>query len=853
MFYMMGAIVMMKGCLLVRKRRIKKTKKGKSLTSRSYLIKQSKNGIEGGENNKTEEEEEDRKLTKDKMHKGLESESEGDEQLEKVTIPKKGKGSKAEKPYPTCNTRSSPKPMYEAMMTLSDPQKKCLKDMGFERMIHFPIVELPSALAYHAIDHFHTGSMELRLEKGSIKATRQKVQDMLGIPMGSRKLEDLEQRPSNDPFIKEWEKQFKHVQKPTPTAIASVISDTTEVDFIITEDVDISDIDWCGYILDCLHTSKKNWKDVKTRKNFYYGPLTFLCLLYLDSTIFPDLRVLHHRPALRSWNTTTMRKRIKMETETRRLGKLEHHEEFDPEEEQDGMNVYKGLDVYVAPINDKEPETKEQYEELFNDNEFNLYESSKDNDSEGEPDGDNENNNHDDDGAPTADANKKKESENQKKERKKEEIDKQTEESGSEGTEESGSEGTEENGSEATEGGSDGKEENMNGDEREVTAQMDVNNQNKELNKEKDANETEDNDKMNNNDMKNDSVQEKQDTNKDENAKVDNVQEKQADDKDEIGEDEFWNTQFTDSQCEELENQAKEEIKKKTAKRKTVIEMTPPSFSLGLSPDTNKVEERAAKRVKKPSRFIVSPYINKKTATKGNAVQDEMMICSYLFSMEGSELDFIFETKEGNATIRDYMQTLAPTLKIESNVIDTYCLVLNHEQGVNNKGNKTKHFFHTGMITKDMFNWKMEDGKKYDEKNMFSMHLKEVQHPRAKNVLNKKPTILRPKWGTEENNTDCGVFLMMHMENYNGENARNWNLEFPTEEEGNRYDITKMRMRFAAKMLSHEINIHREEMSKQALEFADRNKEKKAMEALIRGAIRVKKEKQEYERVRSAI
>ncbi|GJX97843.1 hypothetical protein Tco_0353641 [Tanacetum coccineum] len=124
--------------------------------------------IEEGENNESEEEEEVRKLIKVKMDKGLESESEGEEQLKKVTKPKKGKGSKAEKPYPTCNTRSSPKPMYEAMMTLSDPQKKCLKDIGFERMIHFSIVELPSALAYHAIDHFHPGSMELRLNKGSI-------------------------------------------------------------------------------------------------------------------------------------------------------------------------------------------------------------------------------------------------------------------------------------------------------------------------------------------------------------------------------------------------------------------------------------------------------------------------------------------------------------------------------------------------------------------------------------------------------------------------------------------------------------------------------------------------------------
>ncbi|GJV16420.1 hypothetical protein Tco_1361743 [Tanacetum coccineum] len=521
------------------------------------------------------------------MDKGLKSESEGEEQLKKVTKPKKGKGSKAEKPYPTCNTRSSPK----------------------------PIVGLPRDRPLSPRKN-GTKARERISKDNKTKSTR-----MLGIPMGIRKLEDLEQRPSNNPFIKEWEKQFKHVPKPTPAAIASVISDTTEADFVfrmnfitlfestmrtldnggkvltkllkrITKDVDISDIDWC-------------------------------------------------RPTLRSWNTTTMKKRIKIETETRCLGKLEHNGEFDPEEEHDGMNVYKGLDVYIPPINDKEPEKKrselvrtlrngvkkfeydqmmidfyKQYGELFNDNEFNLYESSKDDDSEGEPNGDNENNNHDDDGAPTA------KQMNQK---------------------------------ERTEKGSDGKEENMNGDDKEVTVQMDVNNQNEELNKEKDANETEDNDKMNNNEMKNDSVQMKQDADKDKNAKKEKVEtEKEKHDK----------AGKVDN-CEEMENQAKEEIKKKkTSKRKSAKEMTPPSFSLGLSPDTNKVEERAAKRVKNHLDLF----------------------------------DFIFETKEGNATIQDYMQTLTPTLKIESNVIDTYCLVLNHEQGVSSKGKKIKHFFYTGMI-----------------------------------------------------------------------------------------------------------------------------------------------------------
>nr|GEW81530.1 ulp1 protease family, C-terminal catalytic domain-containing protein [Tanacetum cinerariifolium] len=68
-------------------------------------------------------------------------------------------------------------------------------------------------------------------------------------------------------------------------------------------------------------------------------------------------------------------------------------------------------------------------------------------------------------------------------------------------------------------------------------------------------------------------------------------------------------------------------------------------------------------------------------------------------------------------------------------------------------------------------------------KKLFSMHLEKVEHPRAKGVLNKKPTFLRPKWGIKKNDTDCGIFLMMHMEHYNGETAKNWNLEFPTKEE----------------------------------------------------------------------
>ncbi|GJR11193.1 hypothetical protein Tco_0793845 [Tanacetum coccineum] len=329
--------------------------------------------------------------------------------------------------------------------------------------------------------------MELRLQKGSIKATRQKVHDILGILMGNTKLQDFKERDANDPFIDEWEEQYSHLRKPTRPAIAMQISGTHEADFIfkmnfitlfrstmgtlensgrvptkllkcIKEEDDIVEIDWCDYIMDCLRTSKLNWKDVKTKKNFYYGPLT-------------------HRPAIRSRNTTMMRKRIKMETSQRCLGSLEHHSEFDPEEEHNGIDLYKGLDVFIEPLSNKIPVTKEeyyakiiqqfeknleernelvhtltdgmtkfeddhmmfdfckQYKEMFNDAEFNLYEYYKDEDCNNDSDLDNENNK-DDEEEPMADGKKENENERQSRIQKEkeniEDMDKGTEEGGSE-------------------------------------------------------------------------------------------------------------------------------------------------------------------------------------------------------------------------------------------------------------------------------------------------------------------------------------------------------------------------------------------------------------------------------------
>ncbi|GKA97397.1 hypothetical protein Tco_0825291 [Tanacetum coccineum] len=73
---------------------------------------------------------------------------------------------------------------------------------------------------------------------------------MLGIPMRSKKLEDLELRPSNDPFITDTMVMLEN---------GRVLKKLLKR---IREDDDIFDIHWRGYILDCLYTSKLNWEDL---------------------------------------------------------------------------------------------------------------------------------------------------------------------------------------------------------------------------------------------------------------------------------------------------------------------------------------------------------------------------------------------------------------------------------------------------------------------------------------------------------------------------------------------------------------------------------------------------------------
>ncbi|PWA97364.1 Peptidase C48, SUMO/Sentrin/Ubl1 [Artemisia annua] len=115
----------------------------------------------------------------------------------------------------------------------------------------------------------------------------------------------------------------------------------------------------------------------------------------------------------------------------------------------------------------------------------------------------------------------------------------------------------------------------------------------------------------------------------------------------------------------------------------------------------NKEQEPPAKRIKKPSRYLVSPYNNRKTALKAPQTPDESMVSEALFSMQGDPYEFVFETEWawGAATIRDNMQTLAPQLKVDVSIIDSFACILNYEETINKPvAPKINQFFHTGIL-----------------------------------------------------------------------------------------------------------------------------------------------------------
>ncbi|GJU39463.1 peptidase C48, SUMO/sentrin/Ubl1 [Tanacetum coccineum] len=316
-------------------------------------------------------------------------------------------------------------------------------------------------------------------------------------------------------------------------------------------------------------------------------------------------------------------------------------------------------------------------------------------------------------------------------------------------------------------------------------------------------------------------------------------------------------------------------------------------------------EKPKGKRITKPSVYLKSPFMNKMVKTQDKLDEDEILCARSVFCMQGDISEVVFDDGKGTIAHRKEMQSLAPGIEIEKQIIDTFVTVLNYEERIRTDGKDLRRrYFPTDAVLlnedkdqakqyesfenviknqmnaseskkkmKDvelaffpkvvaagqyyvivfnllkanaviLDNEKHDDYNKYKEvfdsvKVLFLEYLQKHQHPCVEKLSKDKPAkVLKMKWKTEKNKIDSGLYMMMHMELYQGESATNWKTDI-VQENNRDYEMqmTSMRMRYITKILIHEMNTKRGLMSRYAKKFSEDNKNKEKVKKMVENVI----------------
>ncbi|CAI9299610.1 unnamed protein product [Lactuca saligna] len=73
----------------------------------------------------------------------------------------------------------------------------------------------------------------------------------------------------------------------------------------VLEDLDLSDIDWCSYVLECLKNTKHAWNSISDT-SYYVGPIVLLMLIYLEHVSCDAVTIDRGRPVICFWDVETI-------------------------------------------------------------------------------------------------------------------------------------------------------------------------------------------------------------------------------------------------------------------------------------------------------------------------------------------------------------------------------------------------------------------------------------------------------------------------------------------------------------------------------------------------------------------
>lgn len=184
--------------------------------------------------------------------------------------------------FSSIRTRTSPKPLYKVLKGLNKEQKAIVEKMGFGKLLNMDLEGVTAKLRFYVVDNFDEKKMELSLEKGKIKITKDLIYDMLGIPKGEIQLFEIESKKDKrkDAWRKKYPKNLsaqKCVQSIVDghskgwefildflTVFAfsfgdSFINGWCKLDFLphVHRKLSFKDVDWCGFVYFLLKKNKE--------------------------------------------------------------------------------------------------------------------------------------------------------------------------------------------------------------------------------------------------------------------------------------------------------------------------------------------------------------------------------------------------------------------------------------------------------------------------------------------------------------------------------------------------------------------------------------------------------------------
>ncbi|KAK1364384.1 hypothetical protein POM88_039945 [Heracleum sosnowskyi] len=198
-------------------------------------------------------------------------------------------------------------------------------------------------------------------------------------------------------------------------------------------------------------------------------------------------------------------------------------------------------------------------------------------------------------------------------------------------------------------------------------------------------------------------------------------------------------------------------------------------------------QEIRGKRKLRPAAAYRSPYVRMIVPLDETRSEDEQ------YKIYVTEMNHFLQ-KHPNTKFKDYDLIFFPILAYEH----FYLISLNIKARTWEVIDNIRHV----KAANNVYTAKLHRLKKH-----FAKYLKEKEQSWfASSIIRMKTIYLTMPCQTLQNNTDCGVFLMRHMETYKGDKKK-WDTQFKEEGQlGQREQLVRLRIKYTDAMLTSHIN-----------------------------------------------